>query len=57
VQRGLYAIGPLLRGSLWECTAMPEIRSAADALAAQLSLPHAGRPAWRPLLAQPGAPA
>lgn len=57
VQRGLYAIGPLLRGSLWECTAMPEIRSAADALAAQLSLPPAGRPAWRPLLAQPGAPA
>lgn len=28
-QPGLYAIGSLLRGSLWECTAMPEIRAAA----------------------------
>jgi uncharacterized NAD(P)/FAD-binding protein YdhS len=28
-QSGLYAIGSLLRGSLWECTAMPEIRAAA----------------------------
>lgn len=28
-QPGLYAIGSLLRGSLWECTAMPEIRTAA----------------------------
>jgi uncharacterized NAD(P)/FAD-binding protein YdhS len=30
---GLYAIGSLLRGNLWECTAMPEIRSAAHQLA------------------------
>lgn len=37
---GLYAIGSLLRGNLWECTAMPEIRSAADALATHLSLPR-----------------
>jgi uncharacterized NAD(P)/FAD-binding protein YdhS len=36
-QRGLYAIGSLLRGNLWECTAMPEIRIAAHRLAAQLS--------------------
>ncbi|MDQ6648085.1 MAG: FAD/NAD(P)-binding protein [Pseudomonadota bacterium] len=32
-QPGLYAIGSLLRGSLWECTAMPEIRTAAHRLA------------------------
>lgn len=36
-QQNLYAIGSLLRGNLWECTAMPEIRAAADKLAAQLS--------------------
>ncbi|HTV84839.1 MAG TPA: FAD/NAD(P)-binding protein [Dyella sp.] len=36
LQPGLYAIGSLLRGNLWECTAMPEIRSAAHALAAAL---------------------
>jgi uncharacterized NAD(P)/FAD-binding protein YdhS len=32
-QRGLYAIGSLLRGTQWECTAMPEIRTAAHRLA------------------------
>lgn len=36
-QLGLYAIGSLLRGNLWECTAMPEIRVAAHRLAVQLS--------------------
>ncbi len=36
-QRGLYAIGSLLRGNLWECTAMPEIRAAAHRLAVHLS--------------------
>jgi len=36
-QPGLYAIGSLLRGSLWECTAMPEIRATADALAQALT--------------------
>jgi uncharacterized NAD(P)/FAD-binding protein YdhS len=41
VQPGLYAIGSLLRGNLWECTAMPEIRVAADDLANRLSLPRA----------------
>jgi uncharacterized NAD(P)/FAD-binding protein YdhS len=35
-QPGLYAIGSLLRGNLWECTAMPEIRATAHALAATL---------------------
>ncbi|RAO77876.1 FAD/NAD(P)-binding protein [Dyella jiangningensis] len=34
---GLYAIGSLLRGNLWECTAMPEIRAAAHRLAVQLA--------------------
>ncbi|ULU24146.1 FAD/NAD(P)-binding protein [Dyella terrae] len=34
---GLYAIGSLVRGNLWECTAMPEIRVAAHRLAVQLS--------------------
>lgn len=36
-QPGLYAIGPMLCGSLWECIAMPEIRVAAHTLAATLS--------------------
>ncbi|MDO1529317.1 FAD/NAD(P)-binding protein [Fulvimonas sp. R45] len=42
-QPGLYAIGSLLRGNLWECTAMPEIRAAAHALAQALA--QAGRSA------------
>lgn len=37
VQPGLYAIGALLRGVLWECTAMPEIRDAAQVLAEMLA--------------------
>jgi uncharacterized NAD(P)/FAD-binding protein YdhS len=37
VQPGLYAIGSLLRGNLWECTAMPEIRATAHALATTLA--------------------
>jgi uncharacterized NAD(P)/FAD-binding protein YdhS len=37
VQAGLYAIGSLQRGNLWECTAMPEIRAAAHALANTLA--------------------
>lgn len=31
---GLWTIGPLLRGVLWECTAVPDIRNAAALLAA-----------------------
>ncbi len=34
--RGLYCIGPLLRGQLWEITAVPELRVAARQLATQL---------------------
>jgi len=37
VQPGLYAMGSLLRGSLWECTAMPEIRKAAHTIADRLT--------------------
>jgi uncharacterized NAD(P)/FAD-binding protein YdhS len=36
-QPGLYGIGSLLRGNLWECTAMPEIRIAAGRLAQALA--------------------
>jgi uncharacterized NAD(P)/FAD-binding protein YdhS len=35
-QHGLYAIGALLRGVLWECTAIPEIRNATHVLAERL---------------------
>jgi len=40
IQQGLHAIGSLLRGNLWECTAMPEIRGDADALATRLNPPR-----------------
>lgn len=33
---GLYCLGPLLRGRLWEITAIPELRDAAQALAPRL---------------------
>lgn len=33
---GLYCLGPLLRGQLWEITAVPELRNAARTLAARL---------------------
>ncbi|HET6433592.1 FAD/NAD(P)-binding protein [Dyella sp.] len=36
-RQGLYGLGALLRGSLWECTAMPEIRAAAHQLAQRLA--------------------
>lgn len=32
-QRGLFAIGPITQGAFWECTAVPEIRARAAALA------------------------
>lgn len=38
-QAGFCGIGSLLRGSLWECTAMPEIRTAARRLADALTEP------------------
>ncbi|MBE1161724.1 FAD/NAD(P)-binding protein [Dyella acidiphila] len=47
-QPGLYAIGSLLRGNLWECTAMPEIRAAAHTLAAHLAAERNGAPASSP---------
>jgi uncharacterized NAD(P)/FAD-binding protein YdhS len=37
---GLHAMGSLLRGNLWECTAMPEIRVAAHRLAVRLAQAH-----------------
>lgn len=48
---GLYCLGPLLRGQLWEITAVPELRAAARTLATRL-LAHpadsdAGQPALR----------
>lgn len=39
-QPRLFGIGSLLRGNLWECTAMPEIRTAARRLAQALSEPE-----------------
>lgn len=41
-QPRIYGIGSLLRGNLWECTAMPEIRAAASRLASVLSRPDGG---------------
>ncbi|MEW9571690.1 FAD/NAD(P)-binding protein [Rhodanobacter sp. Si-c] len=38
-QPRFYGIGSLLRGNLWECTAMPEIRTAANRLARALAEP------------------
>ncbi|MBN6152739.1 FAD/NAD(P)-binding protein [Xanthomonas sp. AmX2] len=40
---GLYCLGPLLRGRLWEITAVPELRSAAHQLAAQLAADARGQ--------------
>lgn len=34
---GLFAIGPLVRGVYWECTAVPDIRIQAEALAARIA--------------------
>lgn len=34
---GLYCLGPLLRGGLWEITAVPELRAGAQRLAAELA--------------------
>lgn len=34
---GLYAIGPLVRGVYWECTAVPDIRIQAEALAGHIA--------------------
>ncbi|HET6396168.1 MAG TPA: FAD/NAD(P)-binding protein [Pseudoxanthomonas sp.] len=42
--RGLYCLGPLLRGLLWEITAVPELRVAARQLAGQLLAAPAASP-------------
>lgn len=47
--RGLYCLGPLLRGQLWEITAVAELRVAAHQLAAQLLKPPATRAVREPL--------
>ncbi len=48
---GLYCLGPLLRGQLWEITAVPELRAAARTLATRLLAQpvdsDAGQPALR----------
>jgi uncharacterized NAD(P)/FAD-binding protein YdhS len=36
-QERLYGVGPVTRGRFWECTAVPEIRRQAEALAARLA--------------------
>jgi uncharacterized NAD(P)/FAD-binding protein YdhS len=38
----LFALGPPIRGSLWETTAVPDIRKQCEALARRLVSPHAG---------------
>jgi uncharacterized NAD(P)/FAD-binding protein YdhS len=43
LQVGLYAIGALLRGNLWECSAMAEIRMAAQQLARRLATADEGQ--------------
>jgi len=47
---GLYCIGPLLRGALWEITAVPELRVAARQLARHLLEPARAVAAPRALL-------
>ncbi|MDG2526076.1 FAD/NAD(P)-binding protein [Stenotrophomonas sp. HITSZ_GD] len=47
---GLYCIGPLLRGALWEITAVPELRVAARKLARHLLEPARAVAAPRTLL-------
>lgn len=39
---GLWAIGPIVRGAFWECTAVPDIRSDARRLATQVARSLAG---------------
>jgi uncharacterized NAD(P)/FAD-binding protein YdhS len=44
---GLFALGPLRRGELWETTAIPEIRAQAFALAEELAARFAAPTGWR----------
>lgn len=36
VVRGLWALGPIVRGTFWECTAVPDIRNEASRLAVRI---------------------
>jgi uncharacterized NAD(P)/FAD-binding protein YdhS len=42
---GLKALGPIVRGVFWECTAVPDIRAQAADLAAHMAAHLAARPA------------
>ena len=48
VAEGLFTLGPLRRGELWESTAVPEIRAQACALSARLLRAFAIQPALSP---------
>ncbi|MBX2979341.1 MAG: FAD/NAD(P)-binding protein [Flavobacteriales bacterium] len=50
----LFAIGPLCKPTLWECTAVPEIRRQANALAELIAVrrPQLQSKGWRQVLAQ-----
>lgn len=54
VRAGLYAVGPLTRGAFWEMTAVPDIRSQAASVAADL-LAELAAPAPRYAGENPGA--
>jgi uncharacterized NAD(P)/FAD-binding protein YdhS len=45
VTPGLWALGPILRGMFWECTAVPDIRGQAVRLADQIAATLAAEPA------------
>ena len=52
--RGLWALGPIVRGVFWECTAVPDIRLQARLIATELAQLLPERPtAERPQAAQP----
>jgi uncharacterized NAD(P)/FAD-binding protein YdhS len=48
----LFAVGSLLRGTLWETTAVPELRSQAFRLAQTIAEQLAERPSPRPLISE-----
>ncbi|ACA20887.1 pyridine nucleotide-disulfide oxidoreductase family [Methylobacterium sp. 4-46] len=52
--RPLWTLGPLLRGTLWECTAVPDIRGQAAALAATVAARLAAEAAHEKPLARAG---
>lgn len=44
VARNLWALGPIVRGTFWECLAVPDIRLQADQLAREIVVALAGAP-------------